>query len=61
MSKRKSFVLRIDPDTYKAIEKWAEDEFRSVNGQVEWMVNKCLKEAKRQPKNAKPTENSDNK
>ena len=47
MSKRKSFVLRIDPETFKLIEKWADDEFRSVNGQLEWMINKSLKDAKR--------------
>ena len=47
MSKRKSFVLRIDPETFKRIEKWADDEFRSVNGQIEWIINKSLKEAKR--------------
>ncbi|GGG40356.1 Arc family DNA binding domain-containing protein [Dokdonia pacifica] len=50
MSKRKSFVLRIDPETFKQIEKWADDEFRSVNGQIEWMMHKALKEAKRLPK-----------
>ena len=47
MSKKKSFVLRIDPDTFKQIEKWADDEFRSVNGQLEWMISKALKDAKR--------------
>ena len=47
MSKKKSFVLRIDPETFKLIEKRADDEFRSVNGQLEWMVNKSLKDAKR--------------
>ena len=47
MSKRKSFVLRIDPETFKQIEKWADDEFRSVNGQLEWIINKSLKDAKR--------------
>lgn len=47
MSKKKSFVLRIDPETFKSIEKWADDEFRSVNGQLEWMIHKCLKDAKR--------------
>jgi len=47
MSKKKSFVLRIDPETFKQIEKWADDEFRSVNGQLEWMIHKCLKDAKR--------------
>ena len=47
MNKKKSFVLRIDPETFKLIEKWAADEFRSVNGQLEWMMNKSLKDAKR--------------
>ena len=47
MSKKKSFVLRINPETFKLIEKWADDEFRSVNGQLEWMINKSLKDAKR--------------
>jgi len=47
MSDKKPFVLRINADTMKKIEKWAADEFRSVNGQIEWMLNKCLKEAGR--------------
>lgn len=47
MSKKKPFVLRIDEETFKAIEKWAGDEFRSTNGQIEWMINKALKEAGR--------------
>lgn len=53
MSKRKSFVLRIDPETFKQIEKWADDEFRSVNGQIEWLIHKGLKDAKRLPKSIK--------
>ena len=57
MSKRKSFVLRIDPETFKQIEKWADDEFRSVNGQLEWIVNKSLKDAKRLSKKQKSKEN----
>lgn len=56
MSKRKSFVLRIDPDLFAQVEKWAEDEFRSVNGQVEWMIHKSLKDAKRLPKKKKRAE-----
>ncbi|MDY8137706.1 Arc family DNA-binding protein [Aquimarina sp. 2201CG5-10] len=59
MSKRKSFVLRIDPDIFKQIEKWADDEFRSVNGQIEWIINKSLKEAKRLPKKPQNKRNSD--
>lgn len=47
MGEKKSFVLRIDSETMKAIEKWAADEFRSTNGQLEWMINKSLKEAGR--------------
>jgi hypothetical protein len=47
MSEKKSFALRIDAETMKAIEKWAADEFRSVNGQIEWMLHNSLQEAKR--------------
>ena len=47
MSEKKSFALRIDSETMKAIEKWAADEFRSVNGQIEWMLSASLKDAKR--------------
>jgi len=51
MGKKKAFALRVDEDMLKAIEKWASDEFRSTNGQIEWMLNKALKDAKRHPKN----------
>jgi hypothetical protein len=44
---KKSFILRIDTEMYKALEKWAADEFRSVNGQIEWIISQKLKEAKR--------------
>jgi len=47
---KKNFVLRIDEDIYKALEKWAADEFRSVNGQIEWIIHEKLKEACRLPK-----------
>jgi hypothetical protein len=47
MTTKKSFVLRIDEDIYKALEKWASDEFRSVNGQIEWLISQRLKEAGR--------------
>ena len=50
MSKKKAFALRLNEDMFKAIEKWASDEFRSTNGQIEWMLMKSLKEAKREPK-----------
>jgi len=54
MADKKSFVLRIDAQTYDAIEKWASDEFRSINGQLEWLINRALKEAGRTVKPAKP-------
>jgi hypothetical protein len=47
MAGKKSFVLRIDEATYKALEKWAGDDFRSVNGQIEWLLDQKLKEAGR--------------
>lgn len=47
MSQKKPFVLRLDPELLKAVEKWAADEFRSTNGQLEWMISKALKEAGR--------------
>jgi hypothetical protein len=51
MSEKKPFVLRIDREVMSAIEKWAADEFRSVNGQLEWMLSKSLKDAGRLKKN----------
>ena len=47
MNSKKSFVIRIDNDTYKALEKWAADEFRSVNGQIEYLLDKALKDGGR--------------
>ncbi len=47
MSNKKPFVLRLNPETLEAIEKWAADEFRSINGQFEWIIDKALKESKR--------------
>ena len=54
MSKKKPFALRVNEEMLQAIEKWATDEFRSTNGQIEWMLMKSLKEAKREPKQDKP-------
>lgn len=44
---KKNFALRLDSDMYKALEKWAADEFRSINGQIEYLLDKALKDAKR--------------
>ena len=50
MAKKKAFALRLNEDMLKAIEKWASDEFRSTNGQIEWILMKSLKDGNRQPK-----------
>lgn len=47
MAQKKPFVLRLDPELLKAVEKWGVDEFRSTNGQLEWIIAKALKEAGR--------------
>jgi hypothetical protein len=54
VSAKKTFVLRIDEETFKALEKWAADEFRSVNGQIEWIIDDALKEARRKKQKQSP-------
>ncbi|MCX6284285.1 MAG: Arc family DNA-binding protein [Bacteroidetes bacterium] len=49
MPEKKTFVLRLNPEVYNLLEKWAADEFRSVNGQLEWIIENALKDAKRHP------------
>jgi len=51
MPKKKPFALRLDENMMKAVEKWASDEFRSTNGQLEWIIQEALKKSKRLPKN----------
>ncbi|MEO8773959.1 MAG: Arc family DNA-binding protein [Gelidibacter sp.] len=61
MSKKKAFALRIDEEMLKAIEKWASDEFRSTNGQIEYLLTQALKKANRHPKQSNTdTSESDN-
>ena len=47
----KSFVLRVDGETMSAIEKWAADEFRSTNGQLQWIISEALRKSGRLKKN----------
>lgn len=47
MAKKKTFALRINQDMMDALEKWAADDFRSINGQLEWIIHNALKDAKR--------------
>jgi hypothetical protein len=48
---KKQFVLRLEEEKMKALEKWAADEFRSTNGQLEWILTKALKDNGRWKKN----------
>ncbi len=57
---KKNFPLRIDPAVYEALERWAADEFRSVNAQVEYILREALKKAGRLEKNVRPEEKPDN-
>ena len=47
MAKKKSFVLRVNPAMMEDVERWAADDFRSINGQLEWIIHNALKDAKR--------------
>jgi len=47
MSEKKTFVIRIDAAKLRALEKWAEDEFRSTNAQIEFIIDEALREAGR--------------
>lgn len=49
----KSFVLRVDAATMEAIEKWAADEFRSTNGQLQWIISEALRKSGRMKKTKK--------
>lgn len=51
----KSFVLRVDAATMDAIEKWAADEFRSTNGQIQWIIVEALRKSGRLKKSKKST------
>lgn len=56
----KSFVLRVDADTMEAIEKWAADEFRSTNGQLQWIISEALRKSGRmKKKQIKPKEDNE--
>ena len=46
----RSFVLRIDGETMEALEKWAADEFRSTNGQLQWIIAEALRRSGRKPR-----------
>lgn len=56
----KSFVLRVDASTMEAVERWAADEFRSTNGQLQWIITEALRKAKRLPKKKQQSQEDTN-
>lgn len=46
----RSFVLRVDAATMEALEQWADDEFRSINGQLQWIIAEALRRSGRTPR-----------
>jgi hypothetical protein len=49
MAERRSFLLRVDPDVLEAVQRWANDDLRSLNGQIEYLLRRALAEAGRSP------------
>ena len=60
MAAKKRFLLRIDPDLYRIVEKWAADEFRSVNAQMEFLLKEAVRRARRTGPAAKPAGEGEN-
>lgn len=50
MAKRKSFALRIDSKTFEAMQRWARDDLRSLNGQIEYVLREAMRQSGRLPK-----------
>ena len=61
MAAKKPFALRLDEKMMKAVEKWAADEFRSTNGQLEWIISEALKKVGRLPKTSEISSKEENK
>lgn len=59
MAKKKAFALRIDEDLMAAIESWATEEFRSANGQIEFMLHTALRNADRLPEKTESIKKSE--
>ena len=59
-AENKSFVLRIDAETMEALERWADDEFRSINGQLQWIIADALRRSGRLKKSKKRVVETEN-
>ena len=55
MAERKAFLLRVDPALLEAMQRWADDDLRSLNGQIEWILRKALRDASRGEPKSKPS------
>ena len=58
-AENKSFVLRVDGETMEALERWADDEFRSINGQLQWIIADALRRSGRLKKSKKKAAEAD--
>jgi hypothetical protein len=61
VAERKAFLLRISPELWESLERWAADELRSVNGQIEFILARAVRDAgreKRRPRGGPPTASS---
>jgi len=47
VAERKSFLLRVDPDVLEAVQRWANDDLRSLNGQIEFLLRRALRDSGR--------------
>ena len=55
MAERKSFLLRVDREVLDAVQRWANDDLRSLNGQIEFLLRRALREAGRAPAAGRPS------
>ncbi len=60
-TENKSFVLRVDAATMDALERWADDEFRSINGQLQWIIADALRRSGRLKRSKKSAESNNEK
>ncbi len=54
MEERKSFLLRINPELWKALEAWAQEELRSVNGQIEYLLKQAVEQRRKRARQNDP-------
>ncbi len=54
MADKKPFLLRINPKILEAVQRWANDDLRSLNAQIEFLLRKCLKDSGRHPRRPEP-------